>query len=286
MGQAKRKRVRAIARFQELDGLFNDLGITSRDPGFYDDPHFMAAESDDPRFLENYAEWVNLRPRSAEYDDHVRHIVPRLAQMVFAKVEALGQHGRCVDASNLLSRSLDRLGVWNYIAVGAFNVGLTAFPKLERRYFWVVDELDEGAGQLGHVWVVAPPFPIVDVTIKVQGWNPDFERAMPDLIASETCKHIRMDVQDMVANEFLYQFAQQNAGRVPNDLHLQMRPYLRDFEQVFPGVAVKTIHIQARYLPTGIRASLEPLQDLFAGDGTKFWNEVVAPNFDKNLITD
>ena len=64
-----------------------------------------------------------------------------------------------------------------------------------------------------------------------------------------------------------------------------MRPYLRDFEQVFPGVAVKTIHIQARYLPTGISATLEPLQDLFAGDGTKFWNEVVAPNFDKNLIT-
>lgn len=95
MGQAKRKRVRATARFQGLDDLFNDLGITSRDPGFYDDPHFMAAESDDPRFLENYAEWVNLRPRSAEYDDHVRHIVPRLAQMVFAKVEALGKHGRC-----------------------------------------------------------------------------------------------------------------------------------------------------------------------------------------------
>jgi hypothetical protein len=246
----------------------------------------MAAERNDPRFLENYAEWVKLWARSAEYDDYVRHIVPPLAQMVFAEVKAHGQQGLGVDASNLLSRSLDRLGVWNYIAIGGFNVGLTAFPDLGRRYFSVFDELVKSEGKQGHVWVVAPPFQIVDVAIKVQGWIPEFERATPDFLASEKCEHIHMNVEDMVASEYSLQLAQQNSGQVPADLHLQLQPYLRDFERAFPGVAVQTEHIQARYLPTGIGAALEPLQEVYAGDGTRFWNDVVAPHFEKDLIPD
>lgn len=61
-------------------------------------------------------------------------------------------------------------------------------------------------------------------------------------------------------------------------------PYLSNFERVFSGSSIVTENIEARYLPTGIRASIEPIGELFAGDGKRSWNDEVVANFDMDPI--
>lgn len=279
MGQAKQRTLRVDARYRELRILFERLGVDTSVPGFYDHPAFLEQERSDPQFLALYGEWVRLRPRSATEDDRTREIIKKLSEMVLAWVEATGRTGLCVDTTNLMTRTLDRLGVWNYGVVGGFNVGLKSAPQRGRQYLWTMDDLGRGATQLGHAWVAAPPFDVVDVTIKAQGWPSDFATAMPHFLLAESCRRTTMRVTDIVSPEHRQMWAMR-LGREDAELHFRLEPSLKEIERRFPGIEATTEAIVARYLPTGIRASDTPLIAMYQGDGRRFWNEVVAPSFE------
>lgn len=148
-----------------LSRLFGNRRISPDQVGFYNDPTFLAAERVDPAFLEFYGAWVRARSRDAAYDGHVRRIVPKIAEIIADEIIRDGQLGVCIDASMMLTKMFEIEGVWCYAAKGSLTVSA---PDLgEPTHFWMID--DEPAA--GHVWVVAPPFEIVDVTLKGQLWQ-------------------------------------------------------------------------------------------------------------------
>jgi hypothetical protein len=270
--------------FTEIEARVNGLGIGMLAPGFYDDPAFLRVEQKDPKLLELYAQYVLHRPRTAEEDARTTAIVPRLTAIIAGQVAALERPGACVDGSLLLSRSLDRLGVWNYIVAGGFNAELTARPTLGKRYLWVVDSLDPGAGQLGHVWVVAPPFAIVDATIKSQGWDAPFAAAMPDWLAATDTQLATMTVEDIIASE-VREAHFRETGQLDSNLYRMLHPDLVAVSEKFPGRKLEIGSVRLRYLPTGIRASDDQHEEIGALsglNGARIWADYIAPAFATN----
>ena len=169
MGEAKRKKAfgEPSKRRIELQRLFEARQIDYSQPGFYDDPGFMAEERRSPRFLEAYGEWVFCRERTSDYDHHVRDVLTRLAPIISARLDRHEWFGSCIAVTGMLTRMLDRLGVWNAVMKGSAAI----YAGDQSRHFAIVDE-DEGEGfQSGHFWLIAPPYQIVDLTLHHQRWR-------------------------------------------------------------------------------------------------------------------
>lgn len=117
MGEDKRKKMlgaSAVWRGQLLR-RFESVGIDTSAPGFFDDPQFVAEERRDRRFLELYSEWVVHRERTADYDAHVREVLAKLAPIISARLDRYQWFGSCIAIMGILTRMLDRLGVWNTV---------------------------------------------------------------------------------------------------------------------------------------------------------------------------
>lgn len=67
MGEARRRKLNKNYEFEQLNGELASLGIDTDNFGFFDQDEFVSQEQRDPRFLEKYARWVDLRPRDAAY---------------------------------------------------------------------------------------------------------------------------------------------------------------------------------------------------------------------------
>ena len=110
-----------------------------------------------------------LRPRDDAYNQHVRDVVPRLTEMLAAALLSDGMEGGCVAASGMMSRMLDRLGVWSFGVAGCLTL------EVKTRSLWrglaTVDDLDFPDAALGHSWVIAPPYHVVDASLMVQRWG-------------------------------------------------------------------------------------------------------------------
>lgn len=111
MGQAKQRAAARAGVHAEIDARLRGLGIDTTQFGFFDQPAFAAEEGRDGTFLDQYALWVQSRPRTAEYDERVRAIVPRLAEFLADLFEREDMQRSCVHVSSMMQRILDRLGV-------------------------------------------------------------------------------------------------------------------------------------------------------------------------------
>ena len=118
-----------MATVEELEQLFRERGIDFANPGFYDGAAFQIGEREDPRFLEDYGEYVHVRPFDKEYLDRARAIILGLAEFLNAELVADGRTGACIDASGALMRMLEREGVWSCMVAGATTV---SFPPRKR----------------------------------------------------------------------------------------------------------------------------------------------------------
>jgi len=156
MGDAKRRAQQKQGEFARLDAAFRAAGIETSAFGFYDDPAFLVREQSDPTFLETYARWVQACPLDAAYEAHAREVVPKLALLVADALVEDDLQGGCVVAYSLISRALDRLGVWSFGVQGSVNLSIDGTDW--SRHLHTVDELDFPGGILGHAWAVAPPF--------------------------------------------------------------------------------------------------------------------------------
>lgn len=117
MGEAKNRKLargndNEKSHWLDLDRRFSDLEIDRTIPGFYDHPNFLKQERKDPLFAESYAEWVLLRQRSPAYDRRVRETVPKLAEIIEARIIRHDWHGACIAITAIMTRILDKLGIW------------------------------------------------------------------------------------------------------------------------------------------------------------------------------
>lgn len=275
MGEAKRRRAGQTSRAAELKERFVSLGIDFGRPGFYDTPEFMAQEKADQRFLETYAEWVLLRPRSADEDLRIRDLMPRLANIVNERLRRHNWIGGCVAVTGMVSRMLDRMGIWNVTFKGSTTI--TNVETAETRHFAIVDK-SQGAGyEAGHMWLAVPPFDVVDVTLRFQHWGQDtFQDAIQPMLLAERTDVVQARPEDLVASEV-------RRYRDPGFLN-EALPDQRRFGRIFPARRFRAGDCEFRMIPSGISMTDVPLEEVNI-DGRQgvpaieIWKEDVAPAF-------
>ena len=278
MGDSKRKKMlgASVVRRNELSRRFEQLGIDISTPGFYDDAGFLTEERRDRRFLEAYAEWVIHRERLPEYDAHVRDVLGKLVPIISARMDRHQWFGSCIAVTGMLTRMLDRLGVWNTVMRGSVAIKTVDGAS---RHFAIVDE-DEGRGfETGHYWLIAPPFDIVDLTLYHQRWRAGdeaFQALAPKVVLAEQTEVVKARADDVIAPALLRSGTDAEMHRALSD---QKR-----FGAVFPARKVRLDRLELRYVASGSTAPDVPLErvNLEARAGVpaiQIWTEDVAPAF-------
>ncbi|MDV6329205.1 hypothetical protein [Asticcacaulis sp. 201] len=264
--------------FHRLDADLRAAGIDTSRFAFYDQSSTMPAE--DLRAL--YAHWVQIRPRSAAYDAHVRDIVPRLCERIIAAFHADNWHGGCVEASTMMSRMLDRLGIWSFSVLGS-----TTFDAPSEGLccgFYKHDFQDFQDAVLGHAWLVVPPYIVVDATVALQQWGNDpITRLLPPFVAAETARQISPHVSDVVSWRMRGYFDSMD-GHLDEALHLRLEPDLLNFGLTFPAVEVEDGPLKVRYVPVQIYLPECPLEAInengeIGRSGGQIWEADVKPEF-------
>ncbi|WP_041699165.1 hypothetical protein [Allorhizobium ampelinum] len=280
MGEAKRKKLleqpspeSLNARRMEMVSLFHELNIDFRQPGFYDQPNFVAQEQKDKRFAENYAEWVLLRERNQDYDARAQAIVPQVAAILQRRIVQHNWHGACIAMTAILTRILDRLGIWNIPVRGSASV----YAEGSSRHFAIIDQ-NEGTGfDTGHMWVIAPPYDIIDVTLHYQRWQGDaFQRHVPVIILGKGLASVKARAQDVIAPELRSQMP-----RDP-DIHYKVFPDQRRVLEKFPAKRFISGSTDIRYVPGGVSLPDLPLEGINeearAGvPGIQIWTDDILP---------
>ena len=147
----------------ELETMFDKLGIDYSRPGFYDTPEFKEVEEGALAFITSYAEYIDTLTFSPEYLGRARRRTSEAAEFMFAELVKDGRRGACIDASGVLQRILDRELIWNYMPDGGLRIQYPEESKIPDSYFWPIVHPDNPA-QTGHAWLRVPPYVIVDIT--------------------------------------------------------------------------------------------------------------------------
>lgn len=231
-----------------LSRFFANRSIPTNSIGFYNHPKFLECEQDHPELLEFYAAWVRSRARDKAYDRRVRAVVPKLASILANEILDDGQLGVCIDASMMLTKMLEEQEIWCYAAKGALSIEA---KELRRpTHFWLYDT----EPCAGHVWVVAPPFEIIDVALKSQPYEQNEADLVPATIVLEGAKNITPDADDFLSSDIQ---AREYARRrhLPKDVHFQLAPELARVGASFPSWEVRHGDTTLRYATGGVTMS-------------------------------
>lgn len=287
MGQAKQRAQAQGTVHQRIEDELSSYGIDTSKFGFYDQQAFLKQEQEDGEFLEKYGLWVDSRPRSAEYDAQARIVVPKLANFMADLFERNGMQRSCVHVSAMMPRILDRMGIWSFGLKGSFVSEVTAADLWRGQAS--LDVEDFAGAEHGHAWIVAPPFIIVDATIRLQNRQGDpMNDYLPAIVAAEDAPLTKPRVDDVVSAEVRQAYAQ-NEGRADSQLHHRLVPQLRKFSQSFPSRELTVGQATLRYVPTGVHVSDLPLEEINGAaeklTGAEVWAEHIVPVFADHILS-
>lgn len=92
---------------------------------------------------------------------------------------------------------LDELGVWNYTAKSNLTVHFPGSVSPEPRYFYAIDH---GQFVAPHAIVVAPPFTVVDVTVKHQLYDEEaMGQWLPPMVMTKGLLPYRVTSNELVS---------------------------------------------------------------------------------------
>ena len=247
----------SFERIDEIAADFANRGIIADAPGFFDDPAFMAAEAEDPKYLANYARFIEHRELSRTDRRRSAACALVVAKEVGAAVAEDGRPGLCVNVCAAMSRMLDAQGVWNYVVRGNALVRVRSGPCLLEAGFHAVDvDVDHYA----HSWLVVPPWRVIDVTLAQQGFQPEVARALWSPVAIRSLEGPRIEVptlySDVAANLAIARY-----GSVEEDARVEY-PFMMDLLRWFPGGHFRKGAATLAYQTTGIIAPDERLEGM------------------------
>lgn len=237
--------------YDALLKLFKTLDIPTDEIGFYNHRSFIRAERRNVSFIELYAAFVRLRSREASYDDHVRKTVPIVAKILAEEILSDGQLGACVDAAQILNKILEELGIWSYSIQGAIKIDAPELPN--STHFWLFDEKP----MPGHVWVVAPPYEIIDVTLNAQPYSRNEAELLPQFLISEGGKRVEPNALDFTEPMMLAMQHKMLGGSLRN-VHKRTNPGMMSAVNFFPSWELKEGSTLLRYATGGVSLSDAP----------------------------
>lgn len=276
MGEAKRRAAQGKTSVEER---LRSFGIDTTEPGFYDLPSFQARERADPAFLENYGRFVRERTYDQAYLDRARLLIPAVATALHDAYGADGRTRSCMDAGLALSKMLEELGIWNFVVRGAFSAEVVGAPE-SIQMLHAFGQMDDGSNVMGHVWLYAPPFVVVDPTAKLQGYasgSPLEARIAKVVLATESIS-VEPTVKLLVDVETRQRaLALGRADQITTFTNAAADRFLREF----PGTEVTIDGVRFVYLPTAMTAPDEAFSAIGTGPGglpaQALWADTIRP---------
>lgn len=218
MGEAKRRQLLAVSNHstlasaangiwqlanpstqQQLEDWFVQRGIDPSRPGVHDTPAFLRAEARDPGALNQVARLVEARSYTADELQQSERKILAAATAVADRIARDGRRGLCVTASSVLSRMLDELGVWNYTAKSNLTV---YFPRTVSANSLSFHAVDTRQVEAPHAIVVAPPFTVIDVTVKHQMYEKQaMVQWLPMMAATKEFRPYRVTPDELISPE-------------------------------------------------------------------------------------
>lgn len=247
----------SLQEARRLERAFSNRRIPFEQPGFFDHPNFIEHERKDARFLELYARYVEARQYAPDYLVVAERKIEIAARALERAIADDGRMGACVDASGMLARMLDRLGVWNYVAKATLTISFPEASGIDDRYFWVIDE---GEFTAAHAVVVAPPFGIVDVTVRHQPYTEQEAALVPPITLAKEWQPARWTESDLANHAILGALA---ARHIPFEMFLkQQTPHMLDVMQVLPARSVRVGDAVLKYIVVAVGGTNEPLEEI------------------------
>ncbi|WP_277017303.1 hypothetical protein [Flavobacterium lindanitolerans] len=263
-----------------LETEFKRLAIDFNNIGFYDSHNFLKVERHNPIFLEKYAEYVLSR---AYFDEYIRKAeleIPFISSILNKELIRDGRLGACIDVSIVLSRILEKEGFWNYIPKGSLSIDFPTSSKIKTKYFWSVDV---GDFQAGHCWVVAPPFNVIDLSVKQQPYMGKEQEYIPDYVCSESKsipKVHEIDIMSPTMSNIL------ELKGIKKDKLNYIKDNFEQFQNTFKPIEISERGTSFKYITTAISAPDNPLETITTlklNDkyGIELYNDLVVPELKK-----
>lgn len=277
MGEAKQKRLLAASGQEakasavagpwqlsdsntqlELEAWFKHRGIDPSKPGLHDTPAFLVAEAQAPAAMNLVARLVEARSYSPDELKHAEHRILVAASAIANRVARDGRPGLCVTASSVLSRILDELHVWNYTAKSNLTIHFPHSVSARPRYFY---SIDEGNFIAPHAIVVAPPFAVVDVTVKYQAYdNPAMSAYLPEVAASKDFRPYKVNPDELASPVARAQLRQ--LGMTVEAFMTRMRSSTVELMKQLPPREIELTGGRLGYAVMGVAGYQEQLRDL------------------------
>ena len=235
------------------------MGISIEHPGFYDDPLYLKIEREHPIYLNNYARYVQLKVYDDDYLILCEAKIKLICDILRNELVKDGRLGACIDLSIVLGRILEKVGIWNYVVKGALTIGFPRSTGISNLYFWPIDTNQEASA--GHVWVSAPPFNVIDLTIGMQPFSIEKRKHIPDVIIEKAINPIEIEFSDICSDE-VSNIEMMDSDECTMDTVYRINPVLESFFQIFPASNYNINDTQFKYIPCAIGQSDEPLEEI------------------------
>lgn len=222
-------------------------GVPCEQPGFYDHPHYVRTERDQPDYIAAYARYVRERTYAPAYLARSRQVIREAAALLGRAVAEDGRPNLCVAVSKVLSKMLEREGVWNYVAAGALAVAFHVGPQRLTRHFFPFDVRPVDAA---HAWVVAPPFRVVDLTIRQQRYPGPVQAYLPPHVLARHTQPAPIQLQELCAPALLRGL--HLGGFSDGDILERVWPGGHRFSACFPPERLPAADAWLTYVPTRI----------------------------------
>lgn len=242
---------------RSLEQAFERDGITFTTAGFCDSPEFLAREQDDAHYLELYARYVESRAYDETYLADAKRKIEVVAEAVRAAVDADGRLGACVDASGMIGRMLDKLGVWNYVAKATLTVNFPAASGLSPRYFW---SFDYGQFAAPHAIVIAPPYYVIDATVRYQPYSQRRAALIPTLVLADHFQAAQWCPEDLANHDLLAELDRRHISF--NEFLLRQAPGMASILAQLPPRSVIADQTELKYAIVAVGGTVEPLEGI------------------------
>lgn len=263
--------------FENVNSDLLDIEIDCNIPGFYDHPNFIEEETRFPEFLNNYARFVQTQAYDNDYLERSRREIPVIANALHDELLRDGRQGACVDMSGVFSRILEREGLWNFVVKGSLTVSFPENSGIGNRYFWSVDN---GEFVAGHAWLFAPPFSVVDLTLKQQQRDQQELQYFPDHLLAEGASVGNAETRDIVSPKIIRALIRQ--GVQEEDFLSTINPTMEKFVNTFETYFIESENTTFKYVPVATTAPDCPLEEMFGisengRSAIDIYNESVVP---------
>ena len=261
----------------QLKAKFGSLGIRVEEPAFCDSPEFLAAERVSPSLLNDFATFVAKRSYDPDYLTRSHVIAAELSRLLSDALIANGREGACVDMSSILMCALHAEGVWCCGIKGSLTITYPDELSLDPRYFYSVDE---GEFVAGHAWVYAPPFTVIDLTVRQQPYGPGQADHLPHIVLSTERKPVQAELSDIACPEIRLELRAMGRDEA---LCLRHTPCVPEIFAAFPATQhVAPSGARLKYVPVAIHApdgTFESMRNMtFAGRTPwQLYQDVLAP---------